>query len=370
MKRPKYSFVVPVHNGEKTLAHTLQSIQEQTLKNFELLIVDNASDDGSAAVAKRFPGTYLFCKNLGRAKARNAGARRAQGEYLAFVDADVKLEKNWLKQVDRFLHRVPLDAMGTQIVPKGSKDLLSRFRFLSGKNKTNGTFLNLYHSSVGVLPLINTAACVFSRKSFESVGGFDDRLIRNEDLDLSMRLFHEGYLLGGTRRARATVRFETNSTIPFAEPVAYLKRAFEVSHYSLWKSSWRGLINRAFLRQLLDQKQGLRLFGFALSVEMASAAGLLFRSPYHQRNQRWKIRNGPNTLRFSFSHRGCLYVLKKGFNFIFIDEKIFLMLGTFRSTRLKPRYSRALVELLLKKTITSSTGKVLLEIGAFAALGS
>ena len=90
MTDPLVSCVVPVHNGERYLGEALDSIAAQTHRPIEIIVVDDGSTDGSAAVAGRHPAAVRLHAqpNAGPAAARNRGLRDARGEYLAFLDAD------------------------------------------------------------------------------------------------------------------------------------------------------------------------------------------------------------------------------------------------------------------------------------------
>ena len=96
------SVVIPVYNAEKYIAATLQSVLDQTYKNFEILIIDDGSSDHSMEICQQFvdPRIKIISQaNSGVAAARNHGIRLAQGEYIAFLDADdlwlsTKIEKH------------------------------------------------------------------------------------------------------------------------------------------------------------------------------------------------------------------------------------------------------------------------------------
>lgn len=85
------SVIIPVYRVEKFIAATVQSVLEQTYKDFELLIVDDGSPDQSIEICQRFndPRVKIICQeNRGVSSARNTGIRYARGNYLAFLDAD------------------------------------------------------------------------------------------------------------------------------------------------------------------------------------------------------------------------------------------------------------------------------------------
>ncbi len=88
------SVILPVYNCEKFLSHTIQSVLNQEYRNWELLIVNDASTDGSLAVAKEFAQkdarikVFDMPKNQGVAACRNYGVAQAKGRYVAFIDSD------------------------------------------------------------------------------------------------------------------------------------------------------------------------------------------------------------------------------------------------------------------------------------------
>jgi len=89
---PKVTVVIPVYNREKYLGFAVDSILSQTFPDFELLVIDDGSNDGSIALVRSYgdPRIRLVCNdtNLGVATTRNIGIEHARGEYLAFLDSD------------------------------------------------------------------------------------------------------------------------------------------------------------------------------------------------------------------------------------------------------------------------------------------
>src|SRR3954452_6514802 len=86
---PLVSVIIPVYNAEAFLAEALTSVFALDYEPFEVIVVDDGSTDGSAAVARANSRVRYFHKeNRGASEARNAGASHARGELLAYVDAD------------------------------------------------------------------------------------------------------------------------------------------------------------------------------------------------------------------------------------------------------------------------------------------
>ena len=90
---PKVSIVVPVYNAEKYISKCLESIKNQTLKDFECILVDDGSSDSSGSICDSFACyderfSVIHLENGGVSRARNEGIRKAKGEYIGFVDSD------------------------------------------------------------------------------------------------------------------------------------------------------------------------------------------------------------------------------------------------------------------------------------------
>lgn len=103
------SVIIPVYNVEKYIVKTVQSVLEQSYQNFELLIIDDGSTDKSLEICQNFTDSrikIILQENRGPAAARNTGIRQAQGQYIAFLDADdiwlpTKLERH-VHHLDNF----------------------------------------------------------------------------------------------------------------------------------------------------------------------------------------------------------------------------------------------------------------------------
>ena len=116
-KRPFFSVIIPIYNAEKTLAEAVHSVLAQTFADFEILLVDDASTDGSreAALAMAREDSrvqvVLLQKNAGAGRARNAGIRSARGEYLMFLDADDAFLPELMQWVADSLEEHPAQAV-------------------------------------------------------------------------------------------------------------------------------------------------------------------------------------------------------------------------------------------------------------------
>lgn len=106
---PLVSIVTAVHNGRAFFAETIDTVQRQSYDNYEWIIVDDKSDDGTQEVIRKVAKgdtrirVIELTKNGGAAKARNAGIKESKGDFLCFLDADDLWEKDKLKKQVKFM---------------------------------------------------------------------------------------------------------------------------------------------------------------------------------------------------------------------------------------------------------------------------
>lgn len=110
MEIPKLSIIVPVYNGEKYIKKCLDSIKSQTIKNFEIIIVNDGSTDSSEQIILEYKKTnleiniiYVKKDNGGLSDARNYGVTHATGRYISFIDVDDYIDKDLYKNLERYM---------------------------------------------------------------------------------------------------------------------------------------------------------------------------------------------------------------------------------------------------------------------------
>lgn len=174
-KNYKYSIIIPTYNRKVLLKIALNSAIAQNNKEFEIIIIDNYSSDNTEELVKRLMNTnknikYFKYNNNGIiGAARNFGAKKAEGEYLCFLDSDDKWFKNKLEQVDKVISKKEVEFLYHDL-KLTSVNLKSFFRRkIKGKK---------YQSSFYLEPLINgnkinTSSVVISKDLFLSEGGFE-----------------------------------------------------------------------------------------------------------------------------------------------------------------------------------------------------
>lgn len=203
------SFVIIAYNEEVNLPRTLASILDQDgLEDFEIIVVNDGSTDRTAAVVQDTARVHAEVRlldlrpNRGRGAARLAGAKAAKGSYVAFIDADIILPKNWLTLCLRDMGEY--DGVGGTAVPDGDVGFLYR-RF------------GLDPKVIGSPYPITGNNCLFTRAIFDAVE-FDHRLRDGEDQDFNSRLIAAGYKLH--RTSELIVRHE--ESISFRQSLRWL----------------------------------------------------------------------------------------------------------------------------------------------------
>jgi glycosyltransferase involved in cell wall biosynthesis len=191
------SVIIPAYNAEKYLSETLESVLNQTFSDFELLIIDDGSTDRTAEIVSDYSRQDKRLKlvsqqNQGVSIARNRGIQLAQGEYLAFLDADDRWLPNKLAaHVEHFNNNLRLGISFGRVefisFEGGSTNYLSNSRL----DKINPE--HLYYENLVVTP----SNAVIRRSVFENTDGFDPNLYGTEDMELFFRIIYQGWKVEG-----------------------------------------------------------------------------------------------------------------------------------------------------------------------------
>jgi len=195
--KPTISVIIPIYRSQDTVTRALNSVIRQSFQDFEIIVVDDASPDESAAIAKEWAArnsmqleVVQFKKNRGPSAARNAGASAARAEYIAFLDSD----DEWLPdklaaqlEVMERDHNVVLVGCNAEWIA-GNK-IVER---IADDSVDDGpeAWKALLESSFISTP------CAFVRASaFKEVRGFREDLTVGEDQDLWIRLAFMGNVI-------------------------------------------------------------------------------------------------------------------------------------------------------------------------------
>ncbi|WP_104734471.1 glycosyltransferase family 2 protein [Hanstruepera ponticola] len=187
---PKFSIVIPLYNKAKYIAKTLNRVLNQTFSDFEIIIVNDGSTDNSFEVVEKFTDARvkLFTtKNQGVSAARNFGIKKAQGNYIAFLDADDFWEEIFLETINGLIISYPNEHIfATALKIMTSKRVYpATYKHFNLKQNETG-ILSYFTASIGH-SILHCANSVFSKKAVENIGYFDESLKTNEDTDYWIR---------------------------------------------------------------------------------------------------------------------------------------------------------------------------------------
>lgn len=191
----KYAIIVPVYNRPDEVAELLESLTLQTFKDFEVIIVEDGSQNPCETVCKQYEKLldikYFIKENSGPGQSRNYGAAHSTGEYLLILDSDVVLPVGYLAAIEKELRREPVDAFGgpdcahdsfTDTQKAISYSMTSFFTtggIRGGKKKLDKFYPRSFNMGI-------------RRDVYERLGGFS-KMRFGEDIDFSIRIFKAGY---------------------------------------------------------------------------------------------------------------------------------------------------------------------------------
>jgi glycosyltransferase involved in cell wall biosynthesis len=182
----KVSIILPVYNGESTIAETIASVQKQSYDNFELLVIDDGSTDNTLMKIKEIndPRIRIFpCFNQERALARNKGISEAEGEYIAFLDADDLWASDKLELQVLALEQSPEVGVAYSWI----KFIDEQGQYLFDREPLY--YKGNVYSDILVNNFISCGSNILVRKKIiDLVGGFDPLMIPAEDWDYNIRL--------------------------------------------------------------------------------------------------------------------------------------------------------------------------------------
>jgi len=176
-----FSIITPSLNQSQYLEKTIKSIQRQTYKNFEHIVVDGGSTDGTIEILKKYSNKikWISEKDKGQTNAINKGLKMAKGEIVAYLNSDDLYEKDTLETVVNFFSK----NSKAMIVYGKAKFIDEKGRFLGYYETQEPTLKNLFKECV-----ISQPTVFFRKKLLEEIGYFDESLNYVMDYDYWIRV--------------------------------------------------------------------------------------------------------------------------------------------------------------------------------------
>jgi glycosyltransferase involved in cell wall biosynthesis len=196
---PLISFIVPIYNVEKYLKECIDSILNQNLSDYEIILVNDGSTDGSKDICEKYVQEHeninlITTENQGQSAARNLGIELAKGEYIAFIDSDDYYSINSLKNFEKLLMEYP----STDVIIGKVKMFFEGSNLVKPKLKYNNiSNVNGMNGEDGLDYLINTSQFLQSVYSYivkkelitKNNISFNPKYKAYEDLDFTLKVF-------------------------------------------------------------------------------------------------------------------------------------------------------------------------------------
>jgi len=265
------SVIIPTFNRLPYLKCALRSVEEQTFRNFEVLVLDDGSTDGTVGFLRGYAPNFSFrwfsFQHKERSHLRNFGAHDAKGEFLAFLDDDDEWLPEKLEKQVKFLEQNPdvgLVYTRTKVI-NSEGDLRKKITTLHKKLYDDQAKRGHRYSDLAYLTVMFTSTVMIRRSLFLNVGGYDEQCPPKEDLDLYLRCSlvsridcickeplvfyrcHEGGssdYLGDARIKVSQMHLRSIANTPGMDPEGKAKRAFlfNIAKYHYWAGRYSNAI--------------------------------------------------------------------------------------------------------------------------------
>ena len=185
-----FSVVIPLYNKANYIQSCLESVLKQTHKEFEVILVNDGSTDGSEAVVERFQDSRIRLvhqENKGASAARNKGVSLAKHEWIALIDADDYWYPNHLEELQNTIEQFPkADVVCNNYEILLDNDFIKQPAF-SIEYPLKAQYIEDYFKGSLIDPIAWTSALSFTSSIFKKVGEFDTNIKSGQDIDLMVK---------------------------------------------------------------------------------------------------------------------------------------------------------------------------------------
>ncbi|WP_298555153.1 glycosyltransferase family 2 protein [uncultured Algibacter sp.] len=187
---PFFSVIIPLYNKEEQIEHTIKHVLKQSFSDFEIIIVNDGSTDKSLEKVESISDSRINIysqENAGASSARNFGISKANGKYMALLDADDVWYPNHLEEHYKSISAfTDADLFCNAYALKLSKSHIENATY-NIKPKEKPQIIEDYFRASTIHPIGWTSAIVINKKAFVKIGGFNSTIISGQDLDLLIR---------------------------------------------------------------------------------------------------------------------------------------------------------------------------------------
>ncbi len=252
IKWPRISVIVCSYNGRRTIRDCFEGLTRLEYPDFEVIVVDDGSQDGTADIARDFGFRVISTENRGLSSARNTGWQAATGEIVAYLDDDAWPDRHWLRHLAHTFMKSDHAAVGgPNILPAGSSLIAQCV------DNSPGGPVHVLHDDEHAehVPGCNMA---FRRSRLEAIGGFDAAFrVAGDDVDVCWRIEERGWTIGFSpaamvwHRSRDTIGAYWRQQRGYGRAEALLERKWPEKYNALAHAKWRGHIYGRGLTHLL-----------------------------------------------------------------------------------------------------------------------
>jgi glycosyltransferase involved in cell wall biosynthesis len=254
---PRVSVVVCTYNGSRTIRDCLEGLGRVDYPNFEVIVVDDGSTDGTADIVREYDVRPIRTENRGLSNARNEGMEAANGEIVAYLDDDSYPDPHWLKYLASTFAATNHAGVGGPNFPPAVDGPIAD----CVANAPGGpVHVLLSDREAEHIPGCNMA---FRKVCLEAIGGFDAQFrVAGDDVDVCWRLQERGWTLGFHPAAmvwhhrRNSVRAYWKQQRGYGRAEALLKKKWPEKYNGTGQLSWAGRIYGRGLTRSLDLRRG------------------------------------------------------------------------------------------------------------------
>lgn len=192
--KPYFSIIIPVYNKEKHIKATLESVLNQTFKDFEIIVVNDGSTDRSEEIILQITDNRInlhTIENQGVSYARNYGISKANSDLIVFLDADDLWKPFHLEDLETLHETYPNCGLYCKAYIKKNNRIVitSKYKTIPNTKDWMGIIQDYFEAST-VNALAWTSAVMVPKKILDSIGGFDEKITMGagEDTDLWIRI--------------------------------------------------------------------------------------------------------------------------------------------------------------------------------------